>query len=284
MKPLLKWPGGKRRLAENIATRISQQIGDNSRYIELCAGGAAVFFYLEPKRAVLVDVCKPLISFYEAVRREPDAFYDELLKILALPHCEETYQKIKGEWNGNDFGVRFAARLLYLNRTGFNGLFRLNERLEYTVAWGKKEKLPAFPSRQEIRAAAELLQRATIYHRDFSYVLRSTHAGDVVYVDPPYWGTYDRYSGGEFPAKKQRQLASGLQRAVKRGVSVYASNIDCEDIRRLYAWANIDVVPVQHKIGCTADSRKMVNEVIAWSTSPSDPRQMKLFAGASTNG
>lgn len=277
MKPLLKWPGGKRRIADQIGDMVVAKLGDNSRYVELFAGGAAVFFHIEPKRAVLVDSCKPLIAFYEAIKREPKAFFGELERILDLPFEEGTYQKFKQEWNGRDFGVRFAARLLYLNRTGFNGLFRLNENLEYNVAWGKKDKLPAFPTLDEILAVSDLLKTTTLYCRDYSWILRATHAGDVVYCDPPYWGTYDRYGGSEFTNADQAKLSRLLERAAKRGVNLFASNIDCQEIRSLYSWATIETVPVHHKISCTNDGRKMVDEVIVSSTAPySDPRQLGM--------
>jgi DNA adenine methylase len=279
MKPLLKWPGGKRRIAEEIAQRIRPLMDDNSRYVECFAGGAAVFFHLEPKRAVLVDVCKPLVSFYEALRREPKSFCDELDRLIEMPFTEENFNRLKQEWNGHDFGVKFAARLLYLNRTCFNGLFRLNEQLGFNVAWGKMAKLPTFPSREDLKAASDLLRRATLYSRDYRYVLRSTHKGDVVFADPPYWGTYDRYAGQSFTEKDQRGLAQRLQSAVKRGVAVFASNIDCPPIRGMYGdWSHIDIIKVRHKIGQTAESRKDVNEVLVSALPPMQNRkQLALF-------
>jgi DNA adenine methylase len=282
MNPLLKWPGGKRRIAENIAQRIRPYMDDRGRYVECFAGGAAVFFHLEPKKAVLVDICKPLMAFYEALRREPDAVSDELDRLQELPFCKETYDALKKEWNGHDYGVKFAARLLYLNRTCFNGLFRLNEELWFNAAWGKMEKMPTFPPREELRRASDLLGRASLYSNGYSLVLRATHKGDVVFADPPYWGTYDRYAGRSFTEKDQRQLARRLQSAVKRGVSVFSSNIDCESIRGLYSsWSQIDIIKVRHKIGKTAESRKDVDEVIITAIPPmQDRRQLGLFNGA----
>lgn len=279
MKPLLKWTGGKRRIADLIARKVQEQMTDRSRYIELFAGGAAVFFYMEPKNAVLVDLCKPLVSFYEAVRREPGSFSDELDRLIELPFGEETFQRVRAEWNGRDFGVRFAARLMYLNRTCFNGLFRLNSNLEFNVPWGKKEKLPEFPSREEIKRASDLLKRATIYNNDYSYVLRATHKGDVAYADPPYLGTYDGYTGSEFTHKDHRKLAAGLHRAAKRGVSVFTSNVGSEDVRSLYGWATVETVSVRHNVGASAASRKVVDEILASAIGPvSDPRQLALFS------
>lgn len=278
MDPLLKWPGGKRRIAALIADKLAPSLAQGGRYVELFAGGAAVFFHLEPKEAVLVDVCKPLISFYEAIKREPDAVSEELLRLTHLPLNEDTYLKIRGEWSGNDFGVKFAARFLYLNRTGFNGLFRLNKDKGYNVAWGKKEKMPFFPSPEDVSKASSLLKTTKLYSKDYSRVLRATHSGDVLYGDPPYWETYDRYNGDGFNEADHRRLAKSLSRAAKRGVSVFVSNIDCEGVRKAYEWATIDVVPVRHKISCTSEGRKTVDEVIAWVVPPfSDHRQIDMF-------
>ncbi len=279
MKPLLKWPGSKRRIAGQLSARIRPHLSKEGRFIELFAGSAAVFFDLEPERAVLVDVCKPLMSFYEAVQRDPNALYDELERLFELPFTAETYNNIKKEWNGNDYGVKFAARLMYLNRTGFNGLFRLNRKGGYNVAWGKLKKLPGFPTREEVNRASILLNGTTLYGQDYSGILKATHKGDVVYADPPYWQTYDRYAGGGFKDEDHKKLAKGLAQAVHRGVSIFASNLDNEYVRDFYGtWSSIDIIPVLHKIGCTPESRKTVNEVIISAVAPFvDPRQLALF-------
>ena len=282
MKPLLKWPGGKRRIAPLLVERMSPYLSERGRFVELFTGSAAAFFALEPQRAVLVDVCKPLMAFYEAVKREPEAVSSELEVLLELPFGEETFTRIKQGWNGNDFGAKFAARLLYLTKLGFNGLFRLNSKLEYNVAWGKKKKLPAFPSRQELLRVSVLLGRAKLYAKDYSHILRAAHAGDVVYADPPYWGTYDRYSGGIFREREQRRLAMMLRRASDRGVTVFSSNVDCVEVRQLYEpWTDLEVVPVRHKIGCTPESRRVVDELLMSATSPAMERnQLNLFGVA----
>jgi DNA adenine methylase len=282
MKPLLKWPGGKRRVALDLAARIVPEIGSGGRYLEIFAGGAAVFFEMERERAVLVDVCKPLMSFYEAVQREPLAVYEEVETLKDHPFGEWSYKQIRSEWNGDDFGVRFAARMLYLNRTCFNGLFRLNKEKKFNVPWGKKESLPALPTRNDYLKASDLLASATLYAKDYAHILRAAHKGDVVYADPPYWGTFDGYSGDGFTEKDQRKLAEMLRRSVERGVSVFSSNVNHPEVRGIYEdWANIDIIPVDHTIAAGGGDRRTVDEVVVWATHPfSDPRQIDLFSGA----
>lgn len=279
MEPLLKWPGSKRRVAAELSAKISADINPKGRYVELFAGSAALFFHMEPRRAVLVDINKPLIAFYEAVQREPNAFYDETQRLIELPHCEDTFLKIRGEWNGRDFGTKFAARLLYLNKVCFNGLFRLNKDLVFNVPWGKKENLPEFPSKDEVLAASELLRRAKLYHRDFGTVLRTTHCYDTVFCDPPYYGTFDGYAGGKFTDHDQQRLARGLKSAAARGVNAYATNTDCPEIRRLYEdWSQIETIKVLHRIGASADSRKVVDEILAIAkASTINQRQTEMF-------
>lgn len=280
MDALLKWPGGKRRLASRFAEEMQQYIAPGGRFIELFAGSAAVCFAMEPEKAVLVDSCKPLVSFYEAIQREPGAVFDEIRKLLDLPFGKETYESVKAKWNGHDFGVRFAARFLYLNKLCFNGLFRLNSRLGFNAAWGKKAKLPAFPTADELVAASDLLRRAKLYCNDFSLILRKARKGDVVYADPPYWGTFDCYAGGSFDQSDHSRLARDLRRASYRGVTVFASNVDCEEIRALYGdWSEIEEVPVQHVIGASAKSRRRVTELLISSCArvKEESRQLELF-------
>lgn len=278
MEPLLKYPGGKRRISDYIIGQMKDVLG-RGRYIEPFAGGAAVFFKLEPKSAILSDVNKPIINFYEAIQREPSAVYDEILRLLELPHTEETYNRIRADWNGHDFGVKFAAKLLYMNKNGFNGLFRLNKELGYNVAWGKKPKQPAFPTLEELKQASDLLRRTKLYVADFSKIIPRAKKFDSLYVDPPYWDTYDRYAGSGFNNDQQQKLARQLHKAHQRGVSVFASNIDCEGVRQAYQhWTNIEVVSLLHKIGCTTESRKTVDEVFMMAKYYNkNPKQLELY-------
>ena len=208
---------------------------------------------------------------------------DEEVELLKdYPFGEWSYNQIRQEWNGNDFGVRFAARMMYLNRTCFNGLFRLNKAKKFNAPWGKKMKLPAFPTRKEYLRASRLLSGATLYAKDYGHVLRSAHRGDVVYADPPYWGMFDGYSGEGFSQQDHRKLGKMLRRAAERGVSIFSSNVNCPEVLSIYEdWAGIDVMPVDHTIAAAGGDRRIVDEVVIYATHPLvDPRQMDLFAGA----
>ena len=167
--------------------------------------------------------------------------------------------------------------LLYLNKLGFNGLFRLNKSGGYNVPWGKKAKMPKMPSRSDIYMMSKLLKSVELRTEDYSHALKSTKDGDVVYCDPPYVGTYDGYSGQGFTMDHHRELAGHLLCAAERGVTVIASNIGTPEVRSMYAWATIIEVPLQHTVAASARSRAVAEEVLIVSKAPfKDPRQMEL--------
>ena len=282
MKPLLKWVGSKRRLIGTIKPLILQThdpMDPDSRYIELFAGGAALYFDLQPRNGVIVDSCKSLMSFYEAIQRDPISVSKEIDKLKELPHSKDSYLKVRSEWDGNDFGVKFAAKLLYLNKLCFNGLFRLNSDLGFNVPWGKKVKQPAFPTVTDFIQYAQILKDASIYNSDFNTVLRASHAGDTIYIDPPYYNMYDKYSGSSFTNKDHERLAEGCFNAVQRGANIVASNIDCEPVRKLYEdWSVIDTIDVRHQVGPKEKNRSKARELIIVARSSTlDRKQMKLL-------
>jgi DNA adenine methylase len=260
MDPMLRWPGGKTRLLNYILPKID--IHSKGRYIEPFLGGGSVFFALEPKRAIIADLCKPLISFYEAIQREPNAVLQEMAGLISSNFTQNNYYNLRSQFNYNDFGVKFAARLWYLNKTGFNGLFRLNNSLEYNVPWGNKKKAPTLPEHYKINIMSELLNRTKLYCRDYRETVKLAKRNDFIYLDPPYWHTYSGYTGFGFTNKQQLELATTLKRLSRRGVRILASNIDCEEVRKAYKWAHIEEIKLKHQIGAKTESRRKVTEVL----------------------
>lgn len=282
MEPILRWAGGKRRLVHAIAPKLLETydpFNSKQRYVELFAGGAALFFYLQPNNGVLVDSCKPLINFYEALQREPLALYNELEKLKALPHEKSSYDNVRADWLADDFGVKFAAKMLYLNKLCFNGLFRLNQSKQFNVPWGKKKKQPKFPTLAQLLEYALVLKTTSLYCCDFNNVLRATHEYDTVYLDPPYWHTYDKYNGDGFTEEDHRRLAEACLGAVQRRVNIVASNIDCQSVRDFYGgWSSIDVISIKHQVGAKNERRRQVDEVIITARpSTLNNKQMSLL-------
>lgn len=266
MKPLLKWPGGKRRVSKFLCQKIRPFLVEDSTYIEPFCGGAAVFFELEVPHAAIGDACIPLIAFYASVSSMPDAVYDELERLLELPFTQETYSAVREGWDTNEAGASAAATMLYLNRTCFNGLFRQNASGKFNVPWGKKEKCPAFPTRDELHKASTLLRSGSVTYGDFGQAFNRPMDKAVIYADPPYLDTFDKYTAGGFNLAEHERLASVMKEAHANGANIFASNINSEPVRQLYSWASIEIVPVYHQIGATGERRRIREEVLITAT------------------
>jgi len=276
MKPLLRWPGDRPSVTPIVSARILESLSREGRFLCLFTGGASVFFMLEPGRGVLVDARRPLMAFYEAVQRDPVAVHDELQELVALGFEEDSFNYVKDDWNGRDFGVKFAARFLYLNRVSRKGSFFADIGQSFTATWVQRKRPPSFPSLNQFRAAASLLRRFRLYTRDYSYIVRAAHAGDVIYADVPYWGTDVPYGGAMFAEREQRRLARLLGRASDRGVRVFVSNIECEGIHQLYGgWADIELLPVSRSSSGPGPCRQEV--LLSATTSFIERNQLRLF-------
>lgn len=231
--PFLKWPGGKRWLAPKVATIIRRYL--MRRYYEPFVGGGAVFFYLRPKAATLADINPDLINVYRVVRDHPVDLID---RIRAMPVCEEFYYALRNRKCQSS--QRRAAKLLYLNRTGFAGMYRLNSRGEFNVPYGGGERTTAILwERNLIMRASEILQCARLRVADFARMMASAGPGDVVYCDPTYTVAHDnngfvRYNERNFSWSDQLRLAACSRRAVRRGATVIISNAHHRCIKQLY--------------------------------------------------
>ena len=259
MDPLLSRHQGRELIVPAIANIVS---GVTGRFIGLFCGAADVFFHVEPRKGVLVDSRKPLIAFYEAVQREPDAVYDELQLLIKRAFSERTFNQILSKWNGKDFGVLFAAKLLYLNRSCAPGTFAVDQGQRFSATWGGLESLPGLPSLDDMRRASAALKRMRLYTKDYAYVLRAARKGDVVYVDAPTWGVAISYGGAMFTESDQIRLARLLRKASERGVSIVVSSTDCDAVQLMYGgWADTETFNngqlLVSAMGSSVDRRQM---------------------------
>jgi DNA adenine methylase len=262
MEALLSRPNDRHAIVAAVAQKAISL--SNGRFIGLFCDAADVFFAIEPTRGVLVDARKPIIAFYEAIQREPDGVYEELRKLLDKPQTERTFNQIKAKWNGKDFGVLFAAKFLYLNKVCVPGSFSVDLGQRFAAEWDGGRQ-PSFPSLEDLKRASSVLRRMRLYTKDYAYVLRAARKGDVVYVDSPTWGVGISYGGTLFAESEHNRLARLLRRAADRGVTVLASNADCEPIRALYEpWADTE----------TVGDFVMISSVGSYM----DRKQMSLFA------
>lgn len=259
IEPFLKWAGGKRWLTNQYTHLFPRNFG---RYYEPFLGSGSVFFKVAPSRATLSDVNPELVNAYQVVRDFPDRLEAEL-KALEKTHSKHQYYKIREEAPSGAFAQ--AVRFLYLNRTCWNGLYRVNKRGEFNVPIGTKTKL-ILPS-DNFRGVARLLCNVNIRCCDFSRSISPARQGDFVYCDPPYTVKHNnngflKYNESIFSWDDQVRLAESLVRASSRGVLFAVSNADHESILELYAGFNIHRLNRASVISGKASGRGGYSEVL----------------------
>lgn len=264
VRPFLKWAGGKGRLVQELSQFIPKNY---ERYIEPFLGGGALFFSLFPNIAILSDSNTELIDCYRMVRDRPGSLLRALHKITALPYTEETYYKIRAWRIPVNQKIKRAARMIYLNRTAFNGLYRVNRSGEFNTPFGKYGRL-SMPSERVILEASEVLQNVELFASDFEKVLRnSVRKGDFVYLDPPYpavgkYSDFNRYTRDFFTERDQERLCECVKMLDGIGCTFVLSNADHPLIRKLYGKFKIVQVFAPRYINCKGDRRGGVAEVI----------------------
>ena len=256
VQPFIKWVGGKRALASAINAQAPAEV---NTYWEPFIGGGAVFFNRKSNRpAQLSDLNSELTTTYLAVKQFPEQLITELAQ-HAIDHKadEDYYYKIRKMGHLRS-PISIAARLIYLNRTCYNGLYRVNRKGTFNVAKGSY-KSPCICDAPGIRAASLALQNADIQHRDFGRI--SPRENDFVYCDPPHDGTYARYTAKRFGPDQQRRLRDLCIEWNQLGANVMVSNSDSELIRALYSQPpfNIDTISAPRYTRSNGAKRGKVN-------------------------
>ena len=224
--PVIRWVGGKRHLVPELLSRVPRQFG---RYFEPFAGGAALFFALGPQSAVLADRNADLVELYAALRDDVDAVFGHV-------HRHREYYAVRRAWNEGRFapGAERASAFLWLSSNCFNGLWRVNRHGHLNSAHGSVTRLPTL---EALRAASAALQGVELVAGDYRAAVADAQRGDLVYLDPPYDGTYAGYT---VDRACQAEIAFTARTLAARGVHVLASNADTVAVRTLYAGWRID--------------------------------------------
>lgn len=271
-RPFLKWAGGKSQLLAQYTDLFPKTYRN---YYEPFLGGGAVFFNLQPKRSFLSDINLEVINVYRCIRDQVEEIITHLHQHY-LHHDESYYYDVRSRveetaewfWIGNN--VERAARILYLNKTCFNGLYRENSKGHFNVPIGRY-KNPSIYAPDLLRACAKQLKSARIEPVGFEDVLRRARSSnDFVYFDPPYhplnqtssFTSYTRYS---FNEADQIRLRDTFERLRDRGVHVMLSNSDCEFIRDLYSGFNIHTIYASRHINSQGTKRGKITEVLVTS-------------------
>lgn len=266
-KPFLQWVGGKREIILKYKKYLPTKF---NTYYEPFLGGGAMFFYLKPQKAFLNDNNLELINTYEGIRDNPDKVI-KLLKELKKRHSKELYMKIRGiDREINIFDdlskAEIAARMIYLNQTGFNGVYRVNKSDQFNVPIGSSLNR-LICDEGTIRAGSEILKRIDIRREDFEKVLQEAQKGDFVYMDPPYfpvskYSDFTRYTKEKFFKEDQERLKILIDKLTKKKVKVMLSNSDCEFINNLYKEYEVRKVESSRSLNCKADKRGKVTELV----------------------
>jgi len=258
--PFLKWAGGKRQLLQQYSPLFPTT---GRTYFEPFLGGGAVFFHLQPSAAVLSDVNEELINAYVVVRDE----VDRLIAALRVHRNEKNYYYSVRAWKPETLTpVERAARLIFLNRTCFNGLYRVNRRGQFNVPLGRYSN-PTICDQTALRAASLALRGSEICAVDFEEALERARAGDFAYLDPPYnpisaTSSFTGYAEESFGEGEQRRLASIYKRMDGRGVMLMLSNSASELVTGLYAGFRIVEVTAKRAINSRADGRGPISELV----------------------
>lgn len=261
LRPFLKWAGGKRSLIPQFARYLPETFG---RYHEPFVGSAALFFHLRPAKAALSDNNERLVRAYRGLRDDPD----RVIALLSSYRYEKDfYYRMRERAIDEEGDAEVAAWLIYLNRTGFNGLYRVNRKNEFNVPFGKY-KSPRICNEPRLRACAAQLEGAALEVADFEASVKGAKAGDLVYFDPPYvplskTSSFTAYSHKRFGAEEQERLRDVARRLARRGVHVLVSNSSAPEVRRLYA-DGFDLFEIQARrsINNRADRRGPITELL----------------------
>ncbi|UCE90037.1 MAG: Dam family site-specific DNA-(adenine-N6)-methyltransferase [Pseudomonadota bacterium] len=263
IRPFLKWAGGKYRIIE----RIRELLPEGERLVEPFVGSGAVFLNTHYPTYLLADSNPDLINLYRTLRTEGAAFIAYCKRnFTARNNSAESYYRLREVFNTTRDVRRKSALFVYLNRHGYNGLCRYNARGRFNVPFGRYKR-PYFPER-EMWLFHEKAASARFVLGDFTTVLGDTHAGDVVYADPPYLplsrtANFTSYSAGVFTLEDQLRLVQLAEQAAQRGVPVLVSNHDTEFVKRDYRNAHITRFPVQRFISRDGANRRPAREVLA---------------------
>ncbi len=267
-EPVLKWAGGKRRLVEQYAPHLK---GRFSNYHEPFFGGGAVYFWLwnqgklKKSQARLSDINPELINFYQVLRSCPEELIGRMESHQSR-HDQEYYYQVRQMAPADLEPLERASRLLYLNRTCFNGLYRENSRGEFNVPMGRY-KSPRISHPEGLLAASSALSQAEVILAPYLDVEQHAQPGDLVYFDPPYdplttTASFTAYTQHNFSTQDQRELAELFRRLRDKKVKVLLSNSDTPLIRELYKGLRVVEVSAARAINSKADRRQKITELL----------------------
>lgn len=266
LKPFIKWVGGKK---DVIKKHLYQYLPKEFNcYYEPFLGGAAMLAYLKPKKAVVNDINQELIATYQVIKKNLDKLIIQL-KSLEKLHCESFYYKTRAEHNNKS--IKLAARFIYLNKTGFNGLYRVNKKGLFNVPFNKKATIKLFKEPNLVEWSNYLNNYDIQFlNKDFKTFFKTVNLkeNDFVFVDPPYdyevgSNSFTSYTKSGFNQFNQKELANYLKLLDQKGIKWMLTNHNTKLINELYQDYKIIPIQTNRNINCKSDLRKNNgNEVV----------------------
>lgn len=272
MRPPFRYTGGKQKLAPTLASLAPKTL-DGHTYYEPFSGAGALFFHLQPKRAVLGDLNRELITTYYALGFDYARVELELHRHAELHRANDAqhYYLTRAESPTKMQPWKVAGRFLYLNRAGFNGLYRLNQSGQFNTPLGDRDKPVVFDF-ENLRACSQLLQKAlsndtALLSGDYRETTKTVTPGDFVYLDPPYvpvskTASFTAFTKDGFSEEDQLALAAHFRALAAAGVHVMASNSDTAWVREAYKGFKMVEVTRQGTMSSKADGRGRVGELV----------------------
>lgn len=259
-RPFIKWVGGKRQLLPHLIAETPKTFG---RYFEPFVGGGALFFALRPAKAVLADVNERLIRTYKGVR---DSVEDVIDLLRSYPHTERFFYALREKNIDAASDAEVAAWFIYLNKTGFNGLYRVNRANRFNVPFGRYAN-PKYCDDATLRACSRALADTKLLVADFEVAVAGAKRGDFVYFDPPYVpisasSSFTSYTSNGFDAKRQVTLRDTAMKLKRRGVHVLLSNSSAALVRDLYADFKLIEVSATRVLNSNPNSRGAILELV----------------------
>ena len=262
ISPILKWAGGKRQLLSEIIPLVPSSF---NTYFEPFVGAGAVLLELQPQRAIVNDANTELIIVYEVIRDNPDELI-ALLREHEANHSKDYYYQIRDlDRNREKFDsldkIFKAARMIYLNRTCFNGLYRVNRKGYFNTPMGRNSSIQIV-NETGIQKISQYLNSANVsfLNSDYRTAIETVSAGDFVFLDPPYFPTnrdsFVRYDMSPFGVEQQHELKAVCDQMTQKGIPFIETNSDCDEIRELYADYRLIEIDVRRSINAKIDGRR----------------------------
>lgn len=273
MRPALKWAGGKTTVIYEIEKRIqSIPFTERTRFFDVFVGGASVAIKFSNifNNIVINDTNKELINVYKVIKTRPKELID-LLEMHEENHSHDYYYKLRKMDRNDEYenldSVTKAARTIYLNKTCYNGLYRVNSKGYFNVPIGRQKKLNIY-SEDNIIKLSQIFKNVEILNKDFSVVLEDCQPGDVVYLDPPYdkinANSFVEYNLTRFNEFDQERLKNEIDKLTKKGVYIIASNSYTARTAELYKdyLREDSIIYVKRSIASKSNSRKPIEEIL----------------------